>query len=139
MMTKECMSLPDKEYFVRLISLFFGIWLFYVGVMKWKMGADQFVGMITSQFDPTWSPHQLNVILAWIIMVAEPVLAALLILGKKPRMVWTLVALFMFMLTFGQTMLMQQEGIANTWQYLALACACAALSKPCEACCKASG
>ena len=119
-----------RRFFLCGIRLFFGLWLLYVGLVKWiLMGPVTFVGYITAEFDKTWSPHLLNVLLAWLIMVAEPVLALLILSGKKARMVWTLTSLFMFMLTFGQTVLMKPDVIAN-WQYLVLTLACAALSEP---------
>jgi uncharacterized membrane protein YphA (DoxX/SURF4 family) len=119
-----------RRYFLCGIRIFFGVWLLYVGLSKWIfMGSDKFVGFITSEFDKTWSPHLLNVLLAWLIMIAEPVLALLLLLGKKPRLVWTLTALLMFLLTIGQTILMKPDVIAN-WQFLVLTLACAALAKP---------
>jgi hypothetical protein len=93
------------------------------------MGPATFVGYITSQFDKTWSPHLLNVSLAWLIMVAEPVLAIMILSGRKPRKVWTLTTLLMFMLTIGQTILMKPDVIAN-WQFLVLVLLCAALSDP---------
>jgi hypothetical protein len=93
------------------------------------MGPDMFVGYITAQFDKTWSPHLLNVLLAWLILIAEPVLAVLILTGKKARKVWTLTSLFMFLLVFGQTLLMKPDVIAN-WQYLVLVLLCAALSDP---------
>jgi len=85
--------------------------------------------LIASEFDKTWSPHILNVVLAWLILIAEPVLALLILSGKKARLVWTLTSLFMFMLTFGQSILMKPDVIAN-WQYLVLTLVCAALSDP---------
>jgi len=66
---------------------------------------------------------------AWLIMIAEPVLAVLILSGKKARKVWTLTSLLMFMLTLGQTILMKPDVIAN-WQYLVLTLICAALSDP---------
>ncbi len=69
------------------------------------------------------------------IMIAEPVLALLILSGKKPRSVWTLTTLLMFLLTMGQTLLMKPDVIAN-WQYLVLTLVCAALSDP-EECCTA--
>jgi len=120
------------RFFLCGMRLFFGLWLLYVGLSKWLiMGPDTFVGFITVQFDKTWSPHLLNVLLAWLIMTAEPILALLILSGKQKRKVWTLTALFMFMLAFGQTILMKPEVIAN-WQYLVLILVCAALSDPDE-------
>jgi hypothetical protein len=93
------------------------------------MGPEVFVGYITAEFDQTWSPHLLNMLLAWLILIAEPLLAALILAGKRARLVWTLTALLMFLLTLGQTILLKPEVIAN-WQYLVLTLACAALSDP---------
>ncbi len=119
-----------RRFFLCGMRLFFGLWLLYVGFSKWIiMGPDTFVGYITAQFDKTWSPHILNVLLAWLIMTAEPVLAVLILSGKKARKGWTLTSLFMFLLTFGQTILMKPDVIAN-WQFLVLTLVCAALSDP---------
>jgi len=127
----ECWNYDTRRFFLNGIRLFFGLWLLYVGVSKWVfIGPDTFVGYIaTAQFDKTWSPHTLNVLLAWVIMIAEPVLAMLILSSWKARKVWMLTSLFMFMLTFGQTILMKPDVIAN-WQYLVLTLTCAALSDP---------
>jgi uncharacterized membrane protein YphA (DoxX/SURF4 family) len=126
----ELWDYNSRRFFLWGIRLFFGFWLLYVGLSKWIfMGPDMFVGFITSQFDKTWSPHFLNVLLAWLIMCAEPVLAVLILSGWKARKVWMLTSLFMFLLAFGQTILMKPEVIAN-WQYLVLTLACAAMSDP---------
>lgn len=120
----------SRRFFLLGIRFFFGFWLLYVGLTKWIfMGPDVFVGYITSQFDKTWSPHLLNVMLAWLIMTVEPILAALILSGWNARRVWLTTSLFMFLLTFGQTILMKPEVIAN-WQYLVLTLTCAALSDP---------
>jgi hypothetical protein len=87
------------------------------------------VGFITTEFDKTWSPHFLNVLLSWVILIAEPVLAALILIGWRARLVWTLTTLLMFMLTIGQSILMKPDVIAN-WQYLVLTLVCAALCEP---------
>jgi len=71
----------------------------------------------------------LNVSLAWLILVAEPVLAMLILSGRKARMVWTLTSMLMFLLTIGQTILMKPDVIAN-WQFLVLVLLCAAFSDP---------
>jgi uncharacterized membrane protein YphA (DoxX/SURF4 family) len=126
----ECYRYETRRFFLCGMGLFFGVWLLYVGLVKWLiMGPTGFVGYITTEFDRSWSPHLLNVLLAWLIMTMEPVLAALLLSGRKPRMVWTLTALLMFLLTMGQTILMKPDVIAN-WQYLVLTLTCAALSAP---------
>ena len=71
----------------------------------------------------------MNVLLAWLIMIAEPGLAVLILSGRKARMVWTLTSLLMFLLAIGQTILMKPDVVAN-WQYLVLALLCAAWSDP---------
>lgn len=119
-----------RSFFLWGMRFFFGSWLLYVGLTKWIiMGPETFVGYITSQFDKTWSPHLLNVLLAWLIMATEPILAVLILSGRMARKVWAMTSIFMFLLTIGQTILMKPEVIAN-WQYLVLVLACAALSDP---------
>ncbi len=126
----EFLSYDTRRFFLFGIRIFFGVWLLYAGVTKWIfMGPGTFVGYITTEFDKTWSPHVLNVLLAWFIMIAEPVLAVLILSGRKARLVWTLTSLLMFLLTIGQTILMKPDVIAN-WQFLVLTLLCAALSDP---------
>jgi uncharacterized membrane protein YphA (DoxX/SURF4 family) len=126
----EFLKYDTRRFFLFGIRLFFGSWLLYVGLSKWLfMGPVTFIGYIASQFDKTWSPHILNVFLAWLILVAEPVLAILILSGWKARKVWTLASLFMFLLVIGQTILMKPDVIAN-WQFLALVLLGAALSDP---------
>lgn len=125
-----CFNYDTRRFFLCGIRFFFGLWLLYVGLSKWIfIGTGTFVGFITAEFDKTWSPHFLNFLLAWLILVAEPVLAVLILSGKKARIVWTLTSLLMFMLTVGQTILMKPDVNAN-WQYLVLTLVCAALSDP---------
>lgn len=126
----ECMKYDTRRYFLFGMQIFFGLWLLYVGLIKWiTMGPGVFVGYITGEFDKTWSPHILNVLLGWLIIIAEPVLGALILSGRKARMAWTLTAMLMFMFVMGQTILMKPDVIAN-WQYLVLTLVCAALSDP---------
>ena len=126
----KCLNDGSRRFFLCGMRFFFGLWLLYVGLMKWVfIKPPAFVGMITTEFDKTWSPHLLNVLLAWLILIAEPVLALFILSGIKPRLAWTLTTLLMFMLTLGQTILMKLDVIAN-WQYLVLALICAALSEP---------
>lgn len=126
----KCCEYDTRRYFLCGMRVYFGIWLLYVGLVKWfLMGPEGFSGYITSQFDPTWSPHALNVALAWLIIIAEPVLGILILSGKRPRCVWTLTAALMFLLVLGQTILMKPDVIAN-WQYLVLTLVCASLSDP---------
>lgn len=118
-----------RRFFLFGMRFFFGSWLLYVGLVKWiVIGPDKFVGFIAADFDKTWSPHILNVVLAWLIIIAEPVLAVLILAGKKPRLAWALTALLMFLLTIGQTILRKPDVIA-TWQYLVLTLVCAALNE----------
>lgn len=126
----ECFKYDRPKFFLFGMRVFFGIWLLYVGLVKWfAIGPEAFVAHITGEFDKTWSPHALNVALSWLILAAEPILALLILSGIEARKVWALTALFLFMLTFGQTMLMKPDVIAN-WQYLVLALVCAAMSEP---------
>ena len=126
----KCLNYNSRSYFVCSMRLFFGLWLLYTGCFKWLgMGHDAFVNYITGSFDITWSPHALNVALAWLIMIAEPVLAVLILLGKKSRVVWTLTSLLMFLLMTGQTILMK-PAVTDLWFYVVLTAACAALSDP---------
>lgn len=124
------LALDARRFFLLGMRVCFGLWFLYVGMTKWiAFGPTAFVGMITSEVDKTWSPHALNVALAWVILVAEPVLALLILSGLRPRVVWAVTALLMFMLTIGQTILMKPDVNVN-WQYLVLALVCAALSGP---------
>ena len=126
----KCFGYDARRFFLFGMRLFFGLWLLYVGLVKWiSIGPNNFVGFIATAFDKTWSPHALTVVLAWLILIAEPVLALLILSGKKARLVWTLTALLMFLLTIGQTILMKPDVIAN-WQYTVLTLVCAALSDP---------
>ncbi len=126
----DFLNYDARRFFLFGIRLSFGAWLLYAGLSKWIfMGPGVFVGYIAAQFDKTWSPHMLNVSLAWLILVAEPVLAVLILSGRKARTVWTLTSMLMFLLTIGQTILMKPDVIAN-WQFLVLVLLCAALSDP---------
>jgi uncharacterized membrane protein YphA (DoxX/SURF4 family) len=123
----KCLNYEARRFFLFGMRFFFGLWLLYVGLTKWiVMGPGTFVGYIASQFDKTWSPHALNVLLAWLILIAEPVLAVAILSGQQARLVWSLTTLFMFLLTIGQTILMKPDVIAN-WQYTVLTLVCAAL------------
>jgi uncharacterized membrane protein YphA (DoxX/SURF4 family) len=129
-MDMEFMKYDTRRFFLFGIRFLFGGWLLYAGLSKWVfMGPGMFVGYIASQFDKTWSPHVLNVLLAWLILIAEPVLAVLILSGRQARNVWALTSMLMFLLTVGQTILMKPDVFAN-WQYLVLTLLCAALSDP---------
>ena len=123
------LNVDARKFFLCGMRFFFGSWLLYVGLTKWLVfGAPGFVGMITSQFDPTWSPHALNVVLAWLILVGEPVLGLFILSGQKARVAWGLTSLLMFQLVLGQTILMKPDVIGN-WQFLVLTLVCASLSE----------
>lgn len=112
------------------MRLFFGVWLLYVGMVKWILfGPENFVGFITAAFNATWSPPILNSALAWIIIIAEPLAALWILSGKKPRTAWMSTAMLMFLLLFGQTIL-QKETVTDNWHYVIIALVCAALSDP---------
>ena len=117
-----------RRFFLFGMRFFFGIWLLYAGIMKWfVIGPNAFVGFITVDFDKTWSPHILNVVLAWIIMVAEPVLSLWVLSGKNARAAWGSMSLLMFLLMFGQSLLMKPQ-VTDNWHYVVLTLVCAALS-----------
>jgi len=124
------LNYDSRKFFLFSVRIFFGLWLLYGGLFKWfVLGPTTFIGFITAEFDKTWSPHFLNVILSWFILGAEIVLPLWILSGKKPRLAWSLATLFMFMLVAGQTLLMKPDVIAN-WQYLILTLVCASLSEP---------
>ena len=126
----EACKYDSRKFFLLWIRIFFGIWLLYAGLFKWVMiKPAAFVGFITTDFDKTWSPHLLNMVLAWVILIAEPVLALWVLSGKYARKAWMMTSLLMYMLVLGQSLLMKPDVIAN-WQYLVLTLACAALSDP---------
>jgi uncharacterized membrane protein YphA (DoxX/SURF4 family) len=126
----DILNYDARRYFVFSIRIFFGIWFLYAGLFKWiTIGPQPFVGLITADFDKTWSPHGVNVFLAWLILFAEPVLSVWILSGILHRLAWAVTSVFMFMLVAGQTLLMKPDVIAN-WEYLVLTVACAALSDP---------
>ncbi len=132
----DCFTYDARRFFLFGMRFFFGTWLLYAGITKWVfMGPNVFVGFITADFDKTWSPHVLNVALAWLIMSAEPVLALWILVGKNARAAWSCISLLMFLLTCGQTILMKPQVIDN-WHFVVLTLVCAALSgqqtKTCE-------
>lgn len=128
-MLKSCChwDLPPREFFLKGMRLAFGIWLLYVGLVKWAGGPENFVGFIVSDFSKTWSPEFLNRILAWVIIIAEPLLALWLLSGVKQRSAWAATALLMFLLVLGRTILMSPDVIQN-FMYFVLCLICAAWS-----------
>ena len=121
-------NLGTKQYFLLGARLAFGLWLGYVGTMKWIGGSNHFIGYIQTAFAATWLPSQLVLATGWIIICAEPILGLWLLTGKCGRCAWTCTALLMFMLTFGQTVLQDHATVVNNWHYFIFALACAALA-----------
>ena len=119
-----CSNMSPKQIFTCLVSLFFGGWLFYVGAVKWCpsiVGPLDFVGWIQSDFAKTWIPGFLVTLTAWIILIAEPLLGAMLIISRgKCRLTWVLTAGLMFMLLLGKTVQQDHATVANIWQFLIL-------------------
>lgn len=128
---KEICKLDCKDFFLFGARHAFGVWLLYVGLSKWIFtGSGNFVGYIEQTFAATWAPGIMITALAWIILVAEPILGLLLIIGKCQRCVWLITAKLMFILMFGQTMIQKYDTVANNWQYVVLALVCAAMCGP---------
>jgi uncharacterized membrane protein YphA (DoxX/SURF4 family) len=119
-----------RSCFVSTLRYAFGGWLLFVGITKILGGAAGFVGYIQSEFAQTWLPAALTTVTAWIILIAEPLIGAWLLLGKRQRLAWLSAAALMFLLMFGKTILRDFPTVANNWQYLALCIAAAALSEP---------
>lgn len=131
----EACNYDSRKFFLLGSRIYFGVWLLYVGLAKWIfMGPAAFTGWIGTEFAVTWSPAPLNIALGYLIMIAEPILGFLLLVGKLPmRPVWCATAMLMFLLTFGQTMLMKYDVVANNWMYLIFALVNASLSDPLDA------
>ena len=115
------------ELFLLGARLCFGAWLLYLGITKWTGGAGGFVGYLENEFASTWLPGFLVTVTGWLILLAEPVVGLWLLVGKCQRWAWLAATLLMFILMFGQTLLQKYDVVANNWQYLILALACAAL------------
>jgi uncharacterized membrane protein YphA (DoxX/SURF4 family) len=128
-MNSNLSAAPPIPFFLLGARLGLGIWLLYIGLLKWLGGAGNFVGYITTQFAETWSPAFLNTTLGWLIIIAEPLAGLWLLSGKKQRLAWTATALLMFLLFFGVTMLKRPDGIYN-FLYFVFCLVCAALAGP---------
>lgn len=131
MTDEKCCCKDAGKCAVRGLGVVFGIWLGYIGLMKWINGPAAFIGYISSAFAKTWAPAPLVTLLGWVIIIAEVVLGIWLISGFRARLAWFLTALYMFMLTFGETMLGDYAVVSNNWHYVVLALVAGALS-----CCK---
>ncbi len=122
--------------FICLMGKLLGIWLLYIGIVKWVGGPDQFVGYIGTQFANTFSPAPLNTLLGWLIIIAEPVIGLWLIVGCSPCLAWLSTTLLFFALTMGQTILGSQN-VSDNWNYTILSAVCFAIaaSRKKEGCC----
>lgn len=127
---KKICNLKGKELFLFGMRVAFGLWLLYIGLMKWISGPFGFVDYLTNSFSATWAPAFLVVGLGWIILVLEPLVGLWLLSAKKQRLAWLASCDLMFLLMFGQTMLQEYATVANNWQYVVLTLACAALTDP---------
>ena len=119
-----------KELFLFGLRWSFGFWLLYVGAMKWINGPAGFIGYIGKDFANAWPPEIMITVLGWIIVVAEPLLGLLLIIGWRPRLVWLATAKLMWILMFGKTIVQDYPTVANNWQYFVLALAACCLTPP---------
>lgn len=117
----------SRRFFLRSAGMAFGSWLFYLGLMKWVAGSPVFVERLMAQFSQSWPPVILVSTLAWIILFAEPLLGLVLAFRPMARLAWSLVALLMLLLTFGQTILGNFEVVSNNFQYFAFCIFCAAM------------
>ncbi|MFM1846929.1 MAG: hypothetical protein RL417_403 [Pseudomonadota bacterium] len=118
-----------RECFLGSVRLFFGGWLLFVGLSKVLGGPAGFVGYIESEFAATWLPGALVALLAWVILVAEPLVGGWLLVGKRQRLAWLCAAALMFLLMIGKTILRDFATVANNWQYLVLCLAAAAWTR----------
>jgi len=119
-----------REFFLFGLRLSFGFWILYVGLGKWLAGPAGFIGYIVNQFNETWVPELLSSGLGWIIIIAEPLVGLWLLAGVKQRLAWVAASKLMFLLMFGKTILGDYATVANNWQYLVIAIAAAAWTKP---------
>ncbi|MCB0318664.1 MAG: hypothetical protein KDD56_07890 [Bdellovibrionales bacterium] len=126
----EIKNMNTKDLFLFCTRWAFGIWLVYIGAMKFVGGIDAYMAYMTGMFASTWVPPMLVQTMAVVIAVAEPVLGLMLVRNIRPRFTWVLVTCLMFTLTFGLTVLEQYPMVANNWQYLILAIVAASMSDP---------
>ncbi len=126
---REACASPGKLLFLRGAGLAFGLWLLYVGTMKWIGGPSAFVGFFASKFAGTWIPHPLLLLTGWGIMCAEPLLGLWLVSGAAAQWAWLLTALFMFVLAFGMTVAQDAATVASNWHYFFIALTLAALHR----------
>jgi uncharacterized membrane protein YphA (DoxX/SURF4 family) len=130
--------------FSRVLSIFFGLWLAYLGFSKWIfLGPVAFEGFIQNNFGQTWlaSIPFLLTLTTWGILIAEPLFGLWLLSGRCLRCAWLATATLMLMLTFGQTIIMKYDVVADNWQYCVLCLAGAATARACgmkTECCDSS-
>jgi uncharacterized membrane protein YphA (DoxX/SURF4 family) len=123
------LTMSTKELMLFCLRFFFGFWLLFVGTTKWVMGHQGFIGYISNEFASTFLPSFLVTITAWIIIIAEPLLGLLLIIGFRPRLTWLLTAKLLFILIIGKTILSDFQTVSNNWIYLLMAIGAASFEK----------
>jgi uncharacterized membrane protein YphA (DoxX/SURF4 family) len=127
--------MSGSQLFTYMARMTFGVWLLFVGLSKWFNGYENFIGWISSDFaSVTWMPAILITLTSWLILIAEPLCGLWLLIGKSQRCAWLSAGMLMFMLMFGQTLLMKYDTVANNWQYVILCLACAAMSSNSSCC-----
>ncbi|RMD87266.1 MAG: DoxX family membrane protein [Candidatus Dadabacteria bacterium] len=114
-------NLSGREYFICALRLYMGVWLLYIGLMKWIGGTANFLAYLHKGFDATWVPEPLTTVLGWIILFVEPIIGLWLLSGRSKRLAFASAADFFFLLVFGQTILKHYDVVANNWQYVVLA------------------
>ena len=124
----DYLEADGKELFLFYARWAFGIWLLYLGMMKWIGGPVNFIGYITKDFAAAWPPEMMVVGLGWIILVLEPLLGALLILGWRQRLVWLITADLMWVLLFGKSIVHDYPTVASNWHYCVFALAMGCMS-----------
>ena len=128
----KCCDVGPRRYFLFGMRMFFGVWLLYAGLVKWiAFSPSGFVGFVVKDFQDAkaWPSPGLITALAWLILIAEPVLAIWLLIGKCARCAWATTALLMFLLLVGQSILMKPS-VTDNWHYVIMTLVCAALSYP---------
>lgn len=126
---KTYLEMESKELMLFSLRWTFGFWLLYLGLSKWIMGSQGFLGYIGKEFSETFLPPLLVQLTGWIIIIAEPLLAIMLLIGFKPRLTWLLTAKLLFILIMGKTILGDYPTVANNWIYLIMAIGAASFSK----------
>ena len=126
---KTYLEADSKELFLFSLRWSFGFWFLFIGLSKWFKGADKFVGYITSEFSTTFLPEALVHFTGWIILILEPLLGLLLMIGFFPRATWLVTAKLLFILMLGKSILGDHQTVSNNWFYIVLALGAGSFSK----------